>query len=118
MINFGLVASGAALGAVARYLLTQVGRMYQLRFPWVTFVINVTGSFLIGLLAGLQLPQAMGLLLMTGFCGGYTTFSTYSTELLILLRDRYFGAASGYFLVSVVSGLIAGMLGLWLGNRW
>ncbi|KRM71478.1 hypothetical protein FC34_GL001593 [Lacticaseibacillus brantae DSM 23927] len=111
-----MVAGGAAVGAVARYVLTQVGRMYQNRLPWATFGINISGSFVIGLLAGLQLPQLLGLLLMTGFCGGYTTFSTYNTELVILLRDRQIVAALTYFFGSVVSGLIAVSLGLCLGN--
>lgn len=104
------VALGGALGSVARFWLT--GVMTALtgpRFPWGTLLINVGGSFVIGLIAGLTLtPDRVGwhpsvrIFLMTGFCGGFTTFSAFSLQALELLRDGETAAAIAYMLASVL----------------
>jgi len=117
MIELLLVGGGASLGALSRYVISQLGRMYHTQFPWPTFVINLSGAFLIGWLAGSQLSHLAALLLMTGFCGGYTTFSTFNTELLILVRDHHWWAVGLYFGGSVVLGLLAVSAGLWLALR-
>ena len=85
------VVAGAG-GAVARYLLDRaVADRAQGVFPWGTLVINLTGSFLLGVITGLALhhglPKAGKIVLGTGFCGAYTTFSTFSFETVRLLEE-------------------------------
>ncbi|WP_188196592.1 fluoride efflux transporter CrcB [Nonomuraea sp. SYSU D8015] len=108
-----LVALGAAIGAPLRYL---TDRLVQSRhdsvFPWGTLAVNVTGSFVLGLLAGLPADAAWSAVLGTGFCGALTTYSTFSYETLRLTRDgsRFYALAN--VIASVVAGLGAGMAGL------
>lgn len=94
------VALGGALGSVARYQVMLWTASYSRAVPWGTIGINVVGSFVIGLLAALLLPSAgraspewVRLLLMTGVCGGFTTFSAFSLQTLDLLRDGAMGPA-------------------------
>lgn len=87
-----LVGLAASVGALARYLLDQaVSRRWESALPWGTFVINVSGSFALGLLTGLAahqgLPTHVLTVLGTGICGGYTTFSTFSYETERLAED-------------------------------
>lgn len=111
-----LVALGGAIGASTRYLL---GMWLQTRlgsdFPWGTFVINVTGSFLIGLVLGLVNAGALSaearLFLAVGVLGGYTTFSSFSYETLELLGDGNIQA----FLFNALGQLVAGLLAVYLG---
>ncbi|MEO3867649.1 fluoride efflux transporter CrcB [Nonomuraea sp. B12E4] len=108
-----LVALGAAVGAPLRYL---TDRLIQARhdsaFPWGTLAVNLTGSFLLGLLAGLPADAAWSALLGTGFCGALTTYSTFSYETLRLAQDgsRFYALAN--IIASVVAGLGAGSMGL------
>jgi fluoride exporter len=111
-----LVALGGAIGASSRYLL---GMWIQTRvgsdFPWGTFVINVTGSFLIGIVLGLvnagTFSAEARLFLAVGVLGGYTTFSTFSYETLELLADGNIQA----FLFNAIGQLVAGLLAVYLG---
>lgn len=111
----GLVVAGAA-GAVCRYLADlvlapRIGR----RFPWSTFVVNVTGSFLLGLVAGATgglLPDDVGRVLAVGFCGAYTTFSTHMVDTVHLAEDAGAPRAAANVVVSLASGLAAMTLGL------
>ena len=124
-LTAGLLAVGGGAGANARYWFGVWVRDVQLRrpggveFPWATFLINVSGSVVLGVVAALTLghpdPARRNwyLLLGTGFCGGFTTFSTFSMETVELLRDGRPGAAAGYVLGSV----LAGVAGLWLALR-
>lgn len=115
------VVGGGAVGCVARYA---VGRaaplLLDLRtFPWHTFGINVAGSFVLGLVAVWYKshPQpAWYLLLGTGFCGGFTTFSTFSLETLTLLEEDRPAAAAVYAVGSVVAGLVAAGLAVKLAR--
>jgi fluoride exporter len=112
------VALGAAVGGVARYALTA---FLQQRagpgFPIATLVINVSGSVLLGFLMRYALASGsvspeLRALLTTGFCGGYTTFSTFSYETILLFEDGEYGRAGLYVLLSVaiaLAGTIAGM---------
>jgi CrcB protein len=114
--NVLLVAAGGALGAAARYLL---GGFVQARlgpgFPWGTFFVNVTGSFLIGVVLVLvernALPSEARLFLAVGILGGYTTFSTFSYETLQLLVA---GSAGGV-LLNALGQLLVGFLAVYLG---
>jgi CrcB protein len=113
------VAVGAALGGVGRYWLSGLvaGHIGE-TFPWGTLVINVTGSFVIGFFAELTGPDGRVLagtnvrqFVMTGICGGYTTFSSFSLQTLNLTRDGEFLYAGGNITLSVVLCLVA----VWLG---
>ncbi len=119
------VALGGALGSVGRYWLSGlVASRFGESFPFGTLVINVTGSFLIGIFAALALPEGRmdsqsrafaTQFLMIGICGGYTTFSSFSLQTLNLLRDREWLYAGGNVILSVVLCLIAVWLGWLLG---
>lgn len=108
------VALGSALGGVARYASSGIElRWPGTGFPWSTLLVNVTGSLAIGALAfaipadGRALSENARLLLMVGFCGGFTTFSAFSLETLNLARSGAWGMAAGYVLGSVVLCLLA-----------
>jgi fluoride exporter len=107
------VAVGGAIGSVARYLVAiGAGRAFGTNFPWGILIINVTGSFLIGLFTGLfalkwDLPQAMRIFLTVGICGGYTTFSTFSLDTYYLMERGELIAAGGYVIASVVLSISA-----------
>jgi CrcB protein len=112
------VAVGGAIGSVGRYLVAiGAGRAFGTNFPWGILIINVTGSFLIGGLAGLfalkwHLPQAVRIFLTVGICGGYTTFSTFSLDVFYLMERGELVAAGIYLVASValsVSALVAAM---------
>ena len=116
------VALAGGVGAVARFVLDGLVRSRVASwFPVGTVVVNVTGSFVLGLVTGLALahvvPDELRLVVGTGFCGGYTTFSTASFETVRLVEQRRVGAAllSGVGTLVVTVG-VAG-LGLWLGLR-
>ena len=102
------VAAGGALGSVARYLVgIWSGRLFGLDFPWGTLIINVTGSFLIGVFVALfaikwDLPQAVRVFLTVGICGGYTTFSSFSLDAWYLVERGQSGAMLAYAGASVV----------------
>ena len=111
-----LVGLGSATGGILRYYFGRaVDRWTGGGFPWGTFVINAVGSFLLGILALWVLERLPPchrwayLLLGTGFCGGFTTFSTFSYEAFKLLRDGSWVSAGGYVIGSVLSG-IAGVV--------
>lgn len=119
MILALLVGLGASLGAVGRYLLDQaVTRRRGKPFPAGTWLINITGSFVLGLLTGFAAHHGLSphvvAVLGVGFCGGYTTFSTFSYETVRLTEDGLGLVALGNVLVSVVTGLAAAALGLGL----
>lgn len=120
------VALGGALGSVSRYWVNGlISEKFGATFPWGTLVINVTGSFIIGFVGALAIPegrmdsasrQFATQFLMIGVCGGYTTFSSFSLQTLNLLRDREWLYAGGNILVSVVLCMIAVWLGWLLGS--
>jgi CrcB protein len=115
------VALGGAAGAAARYGVAQwAGERWGWSFPWGTLAVNVTGSLAIGLVMTLLIARgadpAFRLLLVTGFLGGYTTFSAFSFETLTLLEARRWSAAAIYVAASVALGLLACAIGLVLGR--
>ncbi len=116
-----LVGIGGAAGSMVRFMISGiVARAGNMQLPVATFGINIAGSFLIGLLFGLSirensaLSQPMMLLLATGFCGGFTTFSAFALENINLLQKGAPLTAMGYSIASVVCGLLFCRLGLWL----
>lgn len=109
-----LVGIGAAVGAPLRYLADTVLRArFGSGLPWGTFAVNVTGSFVLGALTGgaASLPPEAAALVGTGFCGALTTYSTFGTEVVDLLERRRRGAALGYLVSSVVTGVLAAVAG-------
>ena len=115
-----LLSVGGSLGVNARYWLgVAVSRWAGPQFPWATLAINVSGSFAIGLLTVLLarwLPHPhMRLLVVVGFLGGYTTFSSFSAEALVLWERGERWPCLGYVVGSVGAGLVAVVLGTMLG---
>jgi CrcB protein len=119
MQTYLLVAVGGALGSMARFWLGGlVSARFGETFPWGTLLVNISGSFLIGVFYSITEPGARGMaspgtraFLMTGICGGYTTFSSFSLQTLNLLREGEWLYACGNAVLSVVLCMIA----VWLG---
>jgi CrcB protein len=114
-----LVIIGSALGGMARYGLSgAVARRIGETFPWGTLVVNVSGCFLIGVFAATvaATDHALRSLLMTGICGGYTTFSSFSLQTLTLARDGEWLRASFNIAASLVFCLAAVGAGFVLGG--
>ena len=126
MFAYLWVALGGALGSVARFwvndfVLAKTGSS----FPWGILLINVTGSFLIGVFAAYSDPDGRAMIspgmrqfLMIGICGGYTTFSSFSLQTLNLMREREWLYAGGNVLLSVGLCMIAVWLGFALGSMF
>jgi CrcB protein len=113
------IAAGSALGGIARFWCSGViARAFGETFPWGTLVVNVSGSLLIGIIAALTGPDGRVFLgsttrlaLMAGFCGGYTTFSSFSLQTLSLVQDGEWWLAGANIALSVVACLVA----VWVG---
>ena len=116
-----LVVVGGLLGAPARYLTDLfVQSRHSSRLPWGTLTVNVAGSLLLGLVAGLvgadHAPLWVLTLVGVGFCGALTTFSTFSFETFRLLDERLWLTAVLHVVVSVAAGLAAVAAGFWVGS--
>ena len=115
--NILLVALGGAVGSVCRYI---ISCFPHTSFPWGTFVVNILGSLLIGLLVGWAtkgvISDGMKLLLITGFCGGFTTFSTFANESLGMMKTGDVFLAALYIGASIVVGFFAVWLGFHLSD--
>jgi CrcB protein len=113
-----IIGIGGAIGSIGRYLMQVLADKYiSVTFPLGTMVVNVTGCFLIGLLYGLAQKYAWmnlewRLFLITGICGGYTTFSSYSYESFSLFKHGNYAYFLFYVLGSVVLGLLATVGGM------
>ncbi len=123
--NILLVALGGAAGSVARYLLSKaVQDTAASAFPWGTMAVNVAGCLLIGLLYGLaagdgaRLGADLKLMLTVGFCGGFTTFSTFANESLTLAKAGDAVLSAVYIGSSVALGMLAVMAGAQLAKAF
>lgn len=99
-----LVALGAAVGAPLRYL---IAKWYDDRLPWGTLAVNVLGSFVLGVAVGRGLTGDAAALVMTGFCGGLTTYSTFAVQ----TRDHSRGQGTVYAAATIGLGLAAAFAG-------
>lgn len=118
--NILAVGAGGFVGAVLRYSLS-ILMPYRGGFPWTTFTINTLGSFILAFLVHAALarwgvPETISLGLKVGLCGGFTTFSTFSVETLTLLESGQWVIAVSYVLASVLAGVIAAILGVYLAS--
>lgn len=117
MIKYLMVGVGGFLGSVLRFWLGSfIGGRLGARFPYGTFVINVTGSFLIGMIVTVLAAKAhwspnWGYLILIGFIGGYTTFSTFEFETLRLAQDGQMLMA----ILNVTLSVVVGFVGVWAG---
>lgn len=120
---FGYVFVGAGIGGVARYAMaTFVDARLAPSFPLATFLINVTGSFVLGIIMRLALHSdtvsvEMRALLATGFCGGYTTFSTFSYEAARQIETGEYRRAASYVGSSVVVAIAATFAGFVVADQ-
>jgi len=110
------VGLGSFVGGICRYLIALFVKGGNGAFPWATFITNIAGCLLIGLLLALfnRLPSAspqLNLMLTVGFCGGFTTFSTFSKESLALLQSGNYTTFALYTLGSMLLGIAAVALG-------
>ena len=112
---------GGGLGSICRYALSSWLAAFKIPFPLGTFAANLLASFLLGLVlgAGLKhtLPEPFRWLVITGFCGGFSTFSTFSNDTLQLWTQAQYGWAAINILVNVLCCLLAVFLGLRMGMR-
>jgi CrcB protein len=110
------IGLGSALGGMTRYAASVgLARMLGLGFPYGTMMVNMAGSFVIGYAMGMMEEQgnpALRQFVMPGFCGGFTTFSTFSLEALLLTRDGQMGKAALYAGLTMAGCLAA----VWLGH--
>jgi CrcB protein len=117
-----LVASGGAIGAVARYLGAKAAlALLPATFPWGTWIINISGCLLMGVVAGFASASAISpsarLFLATGVLGGYTTFSAFGLEAQVLIEDDRWVAAMAYVTGQVMLGVLSIYAGLAIARR-
>jgi CrcB protein len=119
MATYFWVTVGSAIGGLCRFWISGiVARLIGETFPWGTLIINVVGSFIIGFVATLSAPDGRIFLnsttrlgIMAGFCGGFTTFSSFSLQTLNLMNDGEWLHAGS----NIVSSVVLCMLAVWLG---
>ena len=117
--NVLLVGAGSFIGGAARYLVSLALKKASKGFPWATLLVNLAGCFLIGLLWGMFSKSATegsnwALFLTVGLCGGFTTFSTFSKEALMMLQSGNIWGFAGYIGISVIAGIALVAFGYFL----
>lgn len=110
------VLAAGAVGALVRYGATVAAGRSTSRIPWAVFAVNVLGSLVAGLAAASPLGADVRLVVITGFAGGLTTFSTLSVETIQLVLDRRMRLAIGSIAANLAIGIAAAALGWWIGT--
>jgi fluoride exporter len=117
MTRFLLVCLGGALGSGTRYLTVLLATRYLgIGFPYGTFAVNVTGSFAIAMVVQLVAPSELRFFLVSGVLGGFTTYSSFNEETLLLMRSGAYGTAVANVLLTVIACLVAGAAGVMLAR--
>ena len=122
MLNVLAVFFGGGLGSLLRYLVNTLFTRYNiLKFPYATLFVNITGSFILGALFAIFIQKtdihpALRLALSVGFCGGLTTFSTFSVETLEILKNGQILSACLYIIISVAACIVAAGAGYYSGG--
>lgn len=120
MKMIALAAAGGALGSAARYMIgSAAGHFLGHGFPWATLIVNITGSFAMGVLIELaalkfNVPLELRVFLATGILGGYTTFSAFSLDFVVLYERKAYGLAMAYMGASVTLSILALFAGLYI----
>lgn len=120
--NLLCVMLGGAVGSALRYLTSLAFQSIKwLKMPWGTFIVNLTGCLLLGLLLGLgerytSFPKEIYLMLTVGLCGSYTTFSTFSKESMMMLQSGNYWLFAVYTLLSVLAGIALVAAGYYLSK--
>ncbi|PSF36680.1 fluoride efflux transporter CrcB [Aphanothece hegewaldii CCALA 016] len=122
MEQFLLIFVGGGLGSICRHLVSKfVSQSFEGYYPFGTLTVNLIGCFLIGVLIGViekySIHQNWRFLFVTGFCGGFTTFSTFSYENWIFMRNLQYKALFSYVFASLVGGFWATFFGFWLVRK-
>lgn len=113
-----IAGAGGFLGTCGRYLIGKLAHyIFSGPFPYGTFVVNVIGCFVIGLFFGMAekthlISSNMNVFLITGFCGGFTTFSSFSDDMYLQMQNKNWG----YFLTYLVLSIVLGIILVWLGR--
>lgn len=115
--NILLVGTGGALGSIARYLITCLFTYLSITSELAILLVNIIGSFIIGLLIPAS-QNAMYLLMAVGFCGGFTTFSTFSAQAFQLMQNGQRLTSLIYILASVLISIAFVFLGIYLSERY
>lgn len=111
---------GGFIGTCGRFLVGKLARhLFSSPFPYGTFAVNVIGCLVIGILFGLAertqlITPRMNALLITGFCGGFTTFSSFADDMFLLLQNKHWGYFALYLGASIALGILMVCLGRWL----
>ena len=117
-----MVAMGGAIGSSMRYLVgVWATRLFGFNFPWGTMIVNIMGSFIMGVLVSLlalrfSVGNEVRAFLAVGLLGGFTTFSSFTLDAVYLLEKKQYSHALSYMSVSVIGGLLALFLGLYLAR--
>ncbi|HFA52083.1 MAG TPA: fluoride efflux transporter CrcB [Bacteroidetes bacterium] len=116
MSNYFLVFLGGGLGSICRYGIAHFMFAYKLDYPWATFLANVLACFVLGAMVGLSMKDrlggAMALLIMSGFCGGFSTFSTFTNETFQLMMNGEWWKAGANVVMSLVVCLVSLYIGM------
>lgn len=121
MSNILAIFIGGGFGCLARYGISILLRMYSFNFPFATIIVNIAGSLILGFIAALfwkQMPlhTTLKLAITVGFCGGLTTFSTFSWETFEMIKNGELLLAFFYILISVIACTLAIALGVFISK--
>ncbi|WP_051272131.1 fluoride efflux transporter CrcB [Shimazuella kribbensis] len=117
-MNLWVIALGGALGALCRFLISRLFQNSSGRFPFGTFIVNIAGTFVLGLITGYPTSRVWLLFLGTGFCGAFTTFSTLHWEMIQLKQKKQTHTMWIYLLSSYICGFMMATLGYLIGKTY